>query len=274
PIAKKLNIPLLVSFHGYDASRLLANKKYVKSLRRLFEYSYIISVSKIMTDRLVAIGANPSKIKLLYYSIPKDAFTYTARTPLLEKMKSGAKIHFLQVSNFVEKKGHRYTVEAFCRFLKKYSRGRLILAGDGPERPKIEALCKELNIAGKVSFLGRVVESQVIELMKSVDVFLHHSVIDSQGEEEGIPNVIMEAMATGLPIVSTFHAGIPELVRNEVDGLLVRERDVDQYAQKLIEVVESDKRYGENGAARIRSHFNVDVQNEVLADHYREIIEG
>jgi glycosyltransferase involved in cell wall biosynthesis len=272
PLAKALGIPLLVTFHGFDASSLLRSKRYAMDLSELFKYAHLVTVSKLIADRLIKIGADPSKIEVHYIGIPVEDFQYVKRIPIREKIARGDTLQFLQVSSMREKKGHKYTLAAFRDFLSYYPDSRLTLAGDGPLRNGIEKLCAELGIRDKVSFTGKVTQTEVISLMSNSDVFLHHSVTGGDGNQEGIPTVLMEAMATGLPVVSTYHSGIPELVRNGIDGYLVEERDIKGYVNKLKELVESNTRYGENAAERVRLHFNISKQNKRLADIYKKTI--
>lgn len=274
PLAKALRIPLLVTFHGYDASSSLRNKMYLSGLKDLFDYAHIIVVSKTMAERLIAIGADPSRLEVNYYGIPVDDFRYTERVPIYEKVKKGDRIEFLQVSSFVEKKGHKYTVMAFREFLSSYPSSRLTLAGDGPLRHDIEKLCFDLGIDDKVSFIGRVTQKEVIDLMTHSDVFLHHSITAEDGNQEGIPNVLMEAMSTGLPVVTSDHSGIPELVRDCIDGYLVREKDINGYVHKLNDLLKSDVRFGVNGAERVNLHFNLNKQIKSLADIYENLIDN
>jgi glycosyltransferase involved in cell wall biosynthesis len=272
PLVKELGIPLLVTFHGYDASRLLQNKKYVKQLKELFDYAYIITVSKNMRDRLIQYGADPSRIKVHYIGAPLQDFVFHNRKALNEKAKNSEMIKFLQVSNFVEKKGHKYTIKAFKEFLGVYPNSRLILAGDGPLRNSMEGLCNELNLNNHVQFIGKVTKPEVIKLMKEADVFLHHSVTAENGDQEGIPTVLMEAMGTGLTVISTYHSGIPELIIDGYNGFLVHEKDITGYVEKLKHVLNTDNSIRKNAYNYVNKNFNIQIQNEELADIYRFVM--
>lgn len=276
PMALALKLPLLVSFHGYDASQALRDARYVSELRRLFADSrvHIIAVSRFMSERLIATGADPSRLNILYYGVPLDDFRFVSRPSVREKVARGEEIEFLQVSNFVEKKGHVHTVRAFRELLTGHPRCRLTLAGDGPLRPEIEGLCAELGIVGKVRFVGRVMKNEVIALMERADIFVHHSVTAADGDQEGIPNVIMEAMASGLIPISTFHSGIPELIADGVDGFLVPEGDVAAYALKMAVALDCGEETGKAARRRVEADFNLEVQNEKLNALCRRVIDG
>lgn len=274
PIAKELGIPLLVTFHGYDASSALHNRVYLRHLRRLFEYAHIICVSEHMANKLYLYGAVQSKTDIHYIGIPVEEFDVVERESIKHKVDQQKTLIFLQVSNFVEKKGHEYTVQAFHRFLPSYPNSQLVFAGDGPTRLKIEKLCHNLGVDDQVSFLGKVAKPQVIDLMRQADVFLHHSVTARNGDQEGIPTVIMEAMATGLTVLSTHHSGIPELIEDGVEGYLVDERDINSYAERLVLLVNGQPETGARAADKIRSKFNIDKQTKLLKDIYKNIIDG
>lgn len=274
PVAKDLGLPLIVTFHGYDASSLLRKKGYVSQLKALFDYAHIIAVSKTMRERLIENGANPVKVQTHYIGVPIEDFKYIRRTPLRDKVENGGMINFLQVSNFVEKKGHEYTVRAFSNFLSVYPQSRLTLAGDGPLRKGIEALCGDLGIADKVRFLGKIPRRQVLLLMSKADIFLHHSVTADNGDEEGIPTAIMEAMATGLIVISSLHSGIPELVTDGINGFLVQERDIKGYASKMIETLNCGNEIGQQATEAVKENFNLSLQNEKLKNIYRAVLEN
>jgi glycosyltransferase involved in cell wall biosynthesis len=227
-----------------------------------------------MAARLEPFGLDRSKLDVHYIGVPVDNFNYIERTPVAVKMAAGEPVEFLQVSNFVEKKGHRYTIEAFARYAGNHPGARLTLAGDGPLKSRIEARCGELGIADRVRFAGRVTSVEVASLMRDADVFVHHSVTGADGDMEGLPTVLMEAMSTGLPVVSTNHSGIPELIDDGVDGYLVDEGDVDAYAGVLAGLVNADAEMGRRARQKIEDKFNMATQNHRLGDIYQKVIDG
>jgi glycosyltransferase involved in cell wall biosynthesis len=274
PAARSLGIPLLVTFHGFDASSLLRDRRYTRQLRDLFAYAHSVTVSKNMAERLSAFGLREGRFTVHYIGVPVGEFEFVERASAAEKIARGEPLTFLQVSNFVEKKGHRYTVEAFARYLRERPNDRLVLAGEGPLRARVEELCVSNGIAGRVRFAGRVVRGEVGELMRGADVFVHHSVTGSDGDMEGIPTVIMEAMSTGLPVVTTKHSGIPELVEHGREGFLVDERDVDGYERALLSLRGADPAMGRRARKKIEERFNMAIQNAELKRIYRGAIDG
>jgi glycosyltransferase involved in cell wall biosynthesis len=274
PVAKSLDVPLLVTFHGFDASSLLRDTRYTRDLSGLFAYARVITVSEDMARRLEPFGLDRDRLDIHYIGVPVDNFDFVDRRPVSEKIAEEQEVRFLQVSNFVEKKGHRYTVEAFSNYVKTHPRARLTLAGDGPLKGRIEAMCGELDISGCVEFTGRVNSAEVAELMRAADVFVHHSVTGANGDMEGLPTVLMEAMSTGLPVISTRHSGIPELVDDGVNGLLVDEGDVEAYTAALESLHAANRDMGRRARETVDEKFNMAVQNARLGDIYQKVIDG
>lgn len=272
PLAKKLNKKLLISFHGFDASMLLRSPVYIENLRKILPESYVIVPSKYMLDKITIIVTKPLKSFIIYYGIPINYFQISDRNHFFNK-NNDMKIKLLQVSNFVEKKGHKYTVEAFKRVLKEFPKAELVLAGDGELKSDIEMLVNDLGISDKVVFKGKVNQEEVRELMYESDIFLHHSITAESGDQEGIPNVIMEAMATGLPVVSTYHAGIPELINDGINGYLVPEKDILDYSNKIeIIISKFQPSIGIKARETIEQKFNLDKQIEKLNTVYLELL--
>ncbi len=274
PIAKDLNIPLIVSFHGYDGSILLKYEHYKQKLKKIFEYSHIIVPSDYMLNELNERVGNLVNYSIVNYGIPLDNFSHVKRASVKNKVERDEKLTFLQVSSFVEKKGHYYTVSAFKELLNFYPNAELILAGDGYLKGEIQELVNILGLNNKVNFPGVVNHTQVSKYMSKADVFLHHSVTSTKGDKEGIPNVIMEAMATGLPCISTIHAGIPELIKDQINGLLVKEKDIKGYVQKMKELLEKDNDYNVQARKTIENDFNLEIQTQKLSEIYDRLIQN
>jgi len=272
-LAKELKIPLIVTFHGYDASLLLMMKKYVKNIQEVFNYAHIVTISYSMKKDLIKYGANEKKTTVIRCGIPVNQFEYIERESIKEKFSGNKFITFLQVSNFVEVKGHWYTIQAFKNFNERYENSKLILAGGGETKKNIEKLCKQLGISDKVEFPGIITEGQVFDLMKKSDVFLHHSIKLDNGIKEGLPTVVMEAMATGLPVVSTYHSAIPELITHSKDGFLVNERDVKGYTEALFDLKNCTSQIGLNARKKIQEKFNLSTEMERLFNLYNRLME-
>lgn len=227
-------IPFIISFHGYDASRMLRSKAYIKRLQAICQKPNvsIICVSQYMRRQLAEAGVISPRTHILYYGT--DCAFFQPQSP----KPSSSIFTFLQTSSFREKKGHLYTIEAYAKFRQQNPdlKTQLILAGEGPLLEEIKAKTQQLGIANQTVFPGLVNLDQAKDLLQNADCFVHHSVMGSNGDQEGIPNAIMEAMAMELPVLSTEHAGIPELVESGVNGFLVVEKDIEAYANKMKEM--------------------------------------
>ncbi|MDW3208239.1 MAG: glycosyltransferase [Reichenbachiella sp.] len=269
PIARKLNIPLIVTLHGMDITVYTKNKAYVKALGKLAEYALIICVSKNIQRRLSLLSIKPNKDILHYIGIPIEKFSYVKRTPLKIKMERGDKIVFCQVSRLEEKKGIKYSLLAFAEVLKFYPNSEYRIAGDGTLLSELRKFTKTLQISHKVKFLGSVTSDEVVELFAKSDVFLHHSITAKNGDQEGLPTVIGEAMSTGLIVLSTNHSGIPDLIRDGQDGFLVDEKDVDTYVERLKSALNlSDFSMNVVAKERVDDFFNLKKQNQLLSEIY------
>jgi glycosyltransferase involved in cell wall biosynthesis len=203
-----------------------------------------------------------------YICVSERAFPFCARKPIVEKVQCGECIELLQVGRFVEKKGHEYTIKALASLKKIFSNWRMSFVGDGPLLSKCQELAKDLGLDKQILFLGPLPPSRIAALMAQADAFLHHSVTATNGDQEGIPISIMEAMASGLPVISTMHSGIPELVENEVTGFLVPERNLERYTSALERLLECGTEVGIKARSRVEVHFNLDIQNAVLRQIY------
>jgi glycosyltransferase involved in cell wall biosynthesis len=273
PLARAAGIPMVVTFHGVDASLLLENESHTRALPALVDYAHTITISRDMAGRLAARGIAPRRLSVHYIGVPIEDFRYVERSPIREKLAAKQPIRFLAVSNFIEVKGHRFTVRAFAKYAAGQPNTELVLAGDGPLRGEIEALASEMGIRDKARFTGRVKADEVIAMMGEADAFLQHSVTLPNGRQEGLPTVLMEAMSTGLPVIASRHSGIPELITDGVDGLLVDERDMEGYVSALDGLPDLDPAIGRRARQKIEEKFNMSVQNEKLMSIYRSTID-
>lgn len=263
----RTDIPVFITFHGFDASEKLKSKVYIRRLKPLLSRSNVfpIFVSEYLRSRFTA-HIPVTRSFLLHYGTDIDKFLRssrdTSRTPYI----------FLQLSSFREKKGHYYTIKAFQKLLQSDPSldCRLVLAGDGPLLPEIKKLVHSTGLGNRVIFPGLVNSEEARRLMDDARAFVHHSITASNGDTEGMPNAIMEAMAMELPVLSTYHSGIPELVEDGVNGFLVQEKDIDRYALRMREVMEWG--YLSENRQKIENKFEKKRRAEILTSYYREAV--
>jgi len=175
----------------------------------------------------------------------------------------------------IEKKGLRVSLRAFARFAGSHRAATFTIAGEGPLRTELGRLAAELDVADKVFFPGFVSQTQLRELLYQSHIFLHPSERSGDGNQEGVPNSMLEAMASGLPVFATEHGGIPEAIENGRSGILVREGDDGSLAHLLLERTANPEglaAMARNGAEVVRQKFQQSVQTKTLEDYYLEAI--
>ena len=149
------------------------------------------------------------------------------------------------------------------------------IIGDGPIKSELEELIKDLKISNSVKQLGWKKQEEVVKLMEEADIFLAPSVTSYNGDQEGIPVVLMEALAQGLPVISTYHSGIPELVKDGVSGYLVHERDVNALSERLGHFIENQNLWAKMGRAGrnyIENYYNIDKLKEQLVEIFQKLV--
>ncbi len=175
----------------------------------------------------------------------------------------------------IPKKGVATSLCAFAIFQKEFPNAELIIAGKGPLQSHLEELAEELGIMSKVHFRGFLSQQELLELYGSSHCFLHPSETPPDQNQEGIPNSILEAMATGLPVLATTHGGIPEAVEEGRSGSLVEERDFEALAAAMKKIVRSAYAFREMGALAsesVAANFEQREQIRQLESHYDEAI--
>lgn len=255
PVCKDLNIPLLVIFHGHDATDRKLLEEYKQSYIKMFEYAtYTIAVSEDMKERLLAAGAIPAKLKLIPYGVDVDKFKpSTVNTN---------KDTFLAVGRFTEKKGPLYTIRAFHKALQRFPNAKLVMVGGKSGLYEdCHKLVQQLGISATVNFTGILNSDEVAELMANSLAFVQHSITATNGDMEGTPLGILEASASGLPVVSTLHGGIKEAVLHGTTGYLVPEKDEESMANYMIKFLENPQNAKEMG---------VNGRKHILENHYQE----
>ncbi len=256
---KWANIPLVTHFHGRDVSATEVIKTYHKKYTELFRYcDSIISVSSTMTDKLKGLGC------------PSDKIVYAPCCPDVSFSEIEPNIQsrcFVSIGRLTEKKAPYALLFSFKRALNHDNNFRLIIAGDGPLLGSCINIAKILGIENNVSFPGDIGHDQVAEMLKNCRAYVQHSITAYDGDMEGTPVAIMEAQAAGLPVISTKHAGIQDVVINNTTGLLCEELDIDSMAENMITLMNDTSKaiqMGKRGKERIASEFSKEWQMEVL----------
>jgi colanic acid/amylovoran biosynthesis glycosyltransferase len=263
-----LGLPLIVHFHGYDASVREVLARNVKSYSKMFRQAgAIIAVSRAMQQKLIALGAPHEKVH--YNPCGIDTAKFSGADP------GSAPPILIAVGRFVEKKAPQVTLTAFSEVHRRRPEARLHMIGDGPLLDKCRELAKILAIAHVVNFLGEQPQTVVQEAMRGARCFVQHSVEAPNGDCEGTPVAILEAGATGLPVVATRHGGIPDVVIEGETGVLVDERDLEGMTEgmlRLIDDPELARRLGQGARHRVETHFSKQTSDDHLFGIIRSCI--
>ena len=193
----------------------------------------------------------------------------------LRRRDPDAPVELLTVGRLIEKKGVAYALRAVAGLAEAGLPCRYRIVGDGPQRQDLERLRDELGLQDRVQFLGWREQQSVIGLMQDCDILLAPSVTAENGDQEGIPVTLMEAMASGMLVASTWHSGIPELVEDGVSGRLVPERDADPLTAALLRLCRDDAElwpgYSEAARGKILEEFDITRLNRALVARFREL---
>jgi colanic acid/amylovoran biosynthesis glycosyltransferase len=258
-LLKLLKIPFGVIIHGVDGSALLFNKAYKSQISRLGTANFIFA-SKSLSNNFQKLAIKTKSSTTINLGIKLSEVKHINIECLNTKFQKNQQINFFQASNFVPKKGHKYTINAFGKFIKKYPKCKLYLAGDGPLKQEIMEQVKFLGIEENVVFMGHLRHEEVINFFENSDIFLHHSITSDNGDQESIPTVIMEAMLFKLPVISTFHSGIPEVIESGINGYLVEERNIEEYVDAMEKAILNSAQISTNARDTIINKFNM-VEN-------------
>ncbi|MBO9498053.1 MAG: glycosyltransferase [Novosphingobium sp.] len=276
PLARRLGIPLAVTLHGYDVSRsrtnLLASghfswMRYAVSEGRLKRGGDLfLPVSNALRDQAIARGFPAERTFTHYIGIDCERFRPAAgrREDML----------ILHVGRLVEKKGTEVLLRALPAIRTRVPGARLAICGDGPLRPALEKLAGELGIAGAVEFRGAVPADALPGMFARAALLAAPSVTARSGDAEGLPTVIMEAAASGLPVVASHHGGIGEAVTDGQTGFLVPEHDSAALARRIAELLAAPDlgaRFGAAGRTLTETRFDAARQMRLLEQRYDEM---
>jgi colanic acid/amylovoran biosynthesis glycosyltransferase len=263
--------PSVVSFHGADVMVDLEKPAYRAATQQMLEAVRLVLVrSESLGRALINIGCPAGKISLQRTGIPIDEIPFRPRD-----WPNDGTWKFLQASRLIEKKGLRVSLRAFAKFAASHPAATFTIAGEGPLRSELGRLAAELGVADRVFFPGFVSQTQLRELFYHSHIFLHPSEQGGDGNQEGVPNSMLEAMASGLPAFATEHGGIPEAIENGRSGILVKEGDDEALALALRERTTNPDglaAIARNGAEAVRREFQQSAQTRTLEDYYLEAI--
>jgi colanic acid/amylovoran biosynthesis glycosyltransferase len=221
-------------FHGVDISAQERVASNLADYQDLFtDTELCLPISQLWQDKLLSYGCPPNKTVVQRMGVDLRHFSYHIKAPAEQTISGMTRtLTIFSVARFTEKKGLRYAIQSLLHLPDTISINFQI-AGYGDLYIELRNQVNRLNLADKVTFLGALDAEQVKAHMADADVFLQPSITAPNGDMEGVPVAIMEAMAVGTPVIATIHSGIPELIIDEQHGLLVPEKDSQAIAAKL-----------------------------------------
>ena len=271
PLARTQELPLIVTYHGFDAMMTdeyarqdsISTRVYLKRREALKkEATLFIAVSEFIKKTLIKKGFPSDKIRVNYIGVDTDLFQADPN------VKRESVVLF--VGRLAEKKGCEYLIRAMAEVQKRVENVKLVIIGDGALRTKLEKLAEKL--LQRYQFLGLQPSNEVKRWMNRSKLLAVPSITAKNGDSEGLPMVVVEAQAMGLPVVGSIHAGIPEAVINGETGFLVPEQDHQGLAASILKLLEHEtlwQKMSHNGKQRMRLHFNLSQQTQALDKIYQ-----
>jgi len=259
-------LPFVVHFHGYDASikKTLERCNFYKEVFKLA--SKIIAVSEVMKSKLLQIGCPENKLCYNVYG-PNPLFANVE--PVFKTQQ------FIAIGRFTDKKAPYYTILAFAEVVKAFPKATLVMAGNGGLYNTCKNLINYLSLEQHIKLVGVITPELYKDYLSTSIAFVQHSITADNGDMEGTPLAVLEASLAGLPVISTQHAGIPDVIIDKKTGLLVNEHDVKGMAAAMIMLLKDinlAKELGSNGKINVSTHFSMERHigelNTVLKEAY------
>ena len=270
PFIERWDKPCVVSFHGADVALKDDIRDYGPKLKSLFKaVPLVLARSRSLADRLISLGCPSDQLRICRTGVPLKEFPQLRR-----EVPADGRWRLMQACRLIPKKGVATTLCAFAIFQKEFPNAELVIAGKGPLQAHLEELAEELGIASKVHFRGFLSQPELMDLYATSHLFVHPSETPPDQNQEGVPNSILEAMSTGLPVAATKHGGIPEAVEHGRGGLLVPERDFEALAGSLKEIARSPNAFREMGllgSEYVAANFEQNAQIRQLEAYYEEV---
>ena len=271
-LLKKLGFQgkLVVSFYGYDLTKII--KKYGNNYYdQLFKYGDLfLPICKYFKDIMINLGCKTGETEIHPLGIDTKRFKKEKSTD-----QDFDKINILTIGRFVEKKGYEYSIKAISKLKAKGYNFNYYIIGNGQSKNKYEKLVQDLKLMDSIVFLGILNQEEVINAYRKCHIFLLPSITTKDGDQEGTPTVLLEAQSMGLPVISSLHSGIPEIVIDEKTGFLVKEKDIDKIVEKLEILIENPlkrEEMGNSGIKLTKENFDINFLVKKLLKKYRNLL--
>jgi len=278
-LKQKLTIPQVTTFYGHDVSLLPQEERWKRNFKDLFkEGDLMLAEGHYMKKALIELGCPDDKVKVQHLGINPATIPFIPR-----KLGASEKVKILIAGTFREKKGITYALEACAKVASRYGNIEITLIGDAGRsqreidyKKEITTIISTRNLAERINYLGFLPYPAFIEEAKNNHIFLSPSIHPSDGETEGgAPVALIEMSAYGMPIVSTFHCDIPEVVLDGKSGFLVPEKDSAALAERLEHLIAHPELWepmGRAGRKYIEEEFNIVKQAAQLEVVYDSLL--
>ena len=261
---------LVTIFRGIDISRHV-QKHGEDVYDELFaQGDFFLANCEFFRRRAIKLGCDPEKIVVHGSGIDCQKFAFQPRQPPTDGL-----VRIATTGRLVEKKGIEYAIRAVAQVAQDYSNIEFCIIGDGPLKASLQNLIDELEVTAIVKLLGWKQQQEIIEILDTCHLFVAPSVTAADGNQDAPVNTLKEAMAMGLPVISTYHGGIPELVEDGVSGFLAPERDADEIAEKLRYLIDHPgdwPQMGQAGRARVEERYDMNKLNDELVTLYQQLL--
>ena len=262
---------IITTFRGIDISRHIQEQGEDVYDQLFVEGDFFFANCNFFRDRALKLGCDPNKIVVHGSGIDCSKFAFQSRF-----FPNNGKIRIATTGRLVEKKGIEYAIRAIAKIVDTYPNLEYNIIGDGELMKDFQQLIAELEVGDTIKLLGWKDSSEIANILDRSHIFIAPSVTAADGNQDAPVNTLKEAMAMGLPVISTFHGGIPELVEDGVSGFLVPERNADAIAEKLQMLIENPQlwdKMGKNGRKQVEEKYDMNKLNDELVSVYEQLLE-
>ena len=267
-LKKIYGVPYINTIHGEE---VYLSKRYhtVFALKWFVNNSIkTITNSSATKDSCLEAGIEKDKLNIIPFGVDID-FYKPLKIPKDEKI-----FHILAVGYLIERKGFEYLIKAVKEVLAQHENVRLTIVGSGPLEKKLKNVIKELKLESNAKIMKNVSDDELLYLYNSSDLFVLPSVVDSQGNTEGLGVVLLEAMACRLPVIGSDTGGIPDIIQNGETGLLVTEKDIFGLSNTILSLIENGElreKLAVNGYTRVKERFSWEKIAEDYINVYNNV---
>ena len=270
--SKFYNIPHVATVHGSDA-HLLKNNRILRIIHSFIDKNTDkITVNSTYTKNIIIEifdKINQDKIEIIPMGIDLRRFSLKQESNIKKLYKADNLL--LYVGRLIDWKGVKYLVEAMEIVIDKYPKTKLLIVGDGPEKPFLEKIVSKLKLMNIVYFIGEINITVVPKYYSAADIFIIPSIV-AEGHTEGLGVVTIEAMACGTPAIGSNVGGIPDVIKDGYNGFLVAEKSHEELAIKIVQLLsdkELERKFIRNGLKTVKEKFSWDL----ISDKFIELFQ-